>query len=62
MRKVFCGQMTEKVKISSEEFYRLGGFNNPQLFRTSEGHFKQQDTAAYKKFKENRHGQSIKSD
>ncbi len=43
--------MTENVKISSDEFYKLGGFSNPELFRPSQGHFKQVDTLAYKQFK-----------
>ena len=52
MKKVFYGVMHENVKISSDEFYKLGGFSNPKLFRTSQGHFKQVETLAYKKFKQ----------
>ena len=48
MKKVFQGTMTENVKISSDEFYKLGGFSNPDLFRTSQGHFKQVEALAYK--------------
>lgn len=51
MKKVFNGLMTENVKISSDEFYKLGSFSNPDLFRTSQGHFKRVDTDAYKRFK-----------
>ncbi|AIW02881.1 hypothetical protein [Acinetobacter phage P577] len=51
MKKAFNGLMYENIKISSEEFYKLGGFSNPNLFRTSQGHFKQVETLAYKKFK-----------
>mgnify|MGYP003604465496 FL=1 len=51
MKKVFHGVMTDNVKISSDEFYKLGGFSNPELFRTSQGHFKQVETLAYKQFK-----------
>ena len=51
MKKVFDGVITENVKISSDEFYKLGGFSNPELFRTSQGHFKQVETLAYKQFK-----------
>ena len=51
MIKVFNGLMHENVKISSDEFYKLGGFSNPELFRTSQGHFKQDETLAYKQFK-----------
>ena len=54
MKKVFHGVMTENVKISSDEFYKLGGFSNPELFRTSQGHFKQVETLAYKKFKQSK--------
>ena len=50
-KKVFNGVMTENVKISSDEFYKLGGFSNPELFRTSQGHFKQVETLVYKQFK-----------
>ena len=52
MKKAFNGVMTENVKISSDEFYKLGGFSNPELFRTSQGHFKQVKTLAYKQFKQ----------
>ena len=52
MKKVFNGLMVENVKISSDEFYKLGGFSNPELFRNSQGHFKQVETLAYKKFKQ----------
>ena len=52
MKKVFNGNMSENVKISSDEFYKLGGFSNPELFRTSQGHFKVVESAAYKKFKQ----------
>lgn len=52
MKKVFNGAMTENIKISSDEFYKLGGFSNPELFRASQGHFKQVETLAYKKFKQ----------
>lgn len=51
MLKVFNGTITENVKISSEEFYKLGGFSNPELFRTSQCHFKQVETLAYKQWK-----------
>ena len=51
MKKVFYGLIHENVKISSDEFYKLGGFSNPELFRTSQGHFKQVETLAYKQFK-----------
>ena len=51
MKKVFDGLMHENVKISSDEFYKLGGFSNPELFRTSQGHFKQVETLTYKQFK-----------
>lgn len=51
MKKVFDGLMIENVKISSDEFYKLGGFSNPELFRTSQGHYKQVETLAYKQFK-----------
>ena len=51
MKKEFKGFCQEVVKISSDEFYKLGGFSNPELFRTSQGHFKQVETLAYKKFK-----------
>ena len=51
MKKVFHGAMTENVKISSDEFYKLRGFSNPELFKTSQGHFKQVETLAYRKFK-----------
>jgi len=46
--------MTENVKISSDEFYKLGGFSNPELFRNSQGHFKQVETLAYKAFKKDK--------
>ena len=52
MKKVYNGVMTENVKISSDEFYKLGGFSNPELFRTSQGHFKQVLTLEYRKFKQ----------
>ena len=52
MKKVFNGVMHENVKISSDEFYKLGGFSNPELFRNSQGHFKQVETLAYIKFKQ----------
>ena len=52
MKKVFNGVMIENVKISSDEFYKLGGFSNPELFRTSQGHFKQVLTLEYRKFKQ----------
>ena len=52
MKKVFNGVMQTEIKISSDEFYKLGGFGNPELFRTSAGHFKRVDTAAYKRFKQ----------
>jgi hypothetical protein len=52
MKKVFNGVMTENIKISSDEFYKLGGFSNTDLFRTSQGHYKQVETLAYKKFKQ----------
>lgn len=52
MKKVFRGLMQENVKISSDEFYKLGGFSNPDLFRNSQGHFKRVDTVEYKRFKE----------
>lgn len=51
MKKVFNGVMSENVKISSYEFYKLGGFSNPELFRTSQGHFRQVKTLAYKQWK-----------
>lgn len=51
MKKVFNGVMTENIKISSDEFYKLGGFSNPELFRNSQGHFKEVQTEAYKAFK-----------
>ena len=51
MKKVFNGLMHENVKISSDEFYKLGGFSNPELFRTPQGHFKQAETLAYRQFK-----------
>ena len=51
MKKVFNGLMHENVKISSDEFYKLGGFSNPELFRTSQGHYKQVETLDYKQFK-----------
>ena len=51
MKKVFNGLMYDIVKISSDEFYKLGGFSNPELFRTSQGHFKEVETEAYKAFK-----------
>lgn len=54
MKKVFDGLMHENVKISSDEFYKLGGFSNPELFRTSQGHFKQVETLAYKAFKKDK--------
>ena len=54
MKKVFNGLITENVKISSDEFYKLGGFSNPELFRNSQGHFKQVETLAYKKFKQSK--------
>lgn len=52
MKKVFNGLMQTEVKISSDEFYKLGGFSNPELFRNSSGHFKRVETAEYKRFKE----------
>ena len=52
MKNVFNGVMHENVKISSDEFYKLGGFSNPELFRNSQGHFKQVETLAYIKFKQ----------
>ena len=54
MIKVFNGLMHENVKISSDEFYKLGGFSNPELFRTSQGHFKELQTEAYKAFKKDK--------
>lgn len=51
MKQPFLGKMTENVKISSTEFYSLGGFSNPDLFRTDEGHFKRVETAAYRQYK-----------
>ena len=51
MKKVFNGLMIEAVKISESEFYKLGGFSNPDLFRNIKGHFKNQMTSDYKKFK-----------
>lgn len=54
MKKVFTGLMHENVKISSDEFYKLGGFSNPELFRTSQGHYKQVETLVYKKFKQSK--------
>ena len=51
MKKVFKGQFYTEVKISSDEFYKLGGFSNPDLFRNSQGHFKRVETAEYKAFK-----------
>jgi hypothetical protein len=52
MKNVFNGVTHENVKISSDEFYKLGGFSNPELFRNSQGHFKQVETLAYIKFKQ----------
>lgn len=52
--KEFKGVFQEAVKISSDEFYNLGGFSNPNLFRNDKGHFKYQDTAAYKQFKKDK--------
>ena len=52
MKNVFNGVMHENVKISSDEFYKLGGFSNPELFRNSQGHFKQVETLVYIKFKQ----------
>lgn len=49
--KEFKGTFQETVKITSDEFYKLGGFSNPELFRNSQGHFKYQDTLAYKNWK-----------
>ena len=51
MKKVFNGVITENVKISSDEFYKLVGFSSPELFRNDKGHFKYQDTLAYKQWK-----------
>ena len=51
MKKVFKGQFYTEVKISSDEFYKLGGFSNPDLFRNSQGHFKRVETVEYKAFK-----------
>lgn len=30
---------SQYIKISSDEFYKLGGFSNPFMFRSSQGHF-----------------------
>jgi len=30
---------SQYIKISSDEFYKLGGFANPYMFRTLQGHF-----------------------
>lgn len=51
MKKVFKGELYKNVKISSDEFYKLGGFSNPDLFRNSQGHFKRVKTEEYKRFK-----------
>lgn len=51
MKQVFNGVMEKIVKISSDEFYNLGGFSNPKLFRNSQGHFKYVETVEYKRFK-----------
>lgn len=51
MKKGFNGNMTENVKISSDEFYKLGGFSNHELFRNEKGHFKIVESAAYKQWK-----------
>lgn len=51
MKKSFRGLMVENVKISSDEFYKLGGFSNPNLFRNSQGHFKKVETTDYKQWK-----------
>lgn len=47
----FQGYATEKKKISSDEFYSKGGFSNPNLFRTSQGHFEYVESAEYKRWK-----------
>ena len=54
MKNIFNGNMTENIKISSDEFYKLGGFSNPDLFRNSQGHFKRIETAEYKAFKKDK--------
>lgn len=54
MKKVFNGLMYENIKISSEEFYKLGGFSNPNLFRNSQGHFKRVESEEYKRFKKDK--------
>lgn len=51
MKPVFNSVMYENIKISQAAFYHLGGFSNPDLFRTDEGHFQRVETAAYKAFK-----------
>ena len=50
-KPVFTGKLYTEVKISSDEFYKLGGFSNPDLFRTNQGHFKRVETNEYKAFK-----------
>lgn len=50
-KPVFIGKLYTEIKISSDEFYNLGGFSNPELFRTSQGHFKRVETSEYKAFK-----------
>lgn len=54
MKKVFNGEFYKNVKISSDEFYKLGGFSNPDLFRNSQGHFKRVESEEYKRFKKDK--------
>lgn len=54
MKKYFNGLLENKIKISSDEFYKLGGFSNPNLFRNDAGHYKYVETEEYKQFKKDK--------
>lgn len=37
-------------RLTSDQFYQLGGFSNPNLFRNDQGHWIVKDSVAYKDF------------
>lgn len=37
-------------QITSDQFYKLGGFSNPNLFKNDKGHWIVKDSVAYQEF------------